>query len=193
MSKKRIILVRHGQENVAARRGELGGELTELGVRQARLTGERLSRLAVDRIVASSLPRAAQTAALIADIVQIGPIEQSELLWEALPSIPAGYEHLFVGLAESGQVEQDLRRASAAYEHYILQMDDDSRCQLVVCHGNIIRYFVTRVRGLPVDHWHEMHIGNCSVTILDFDDDQQPRLHSFNDLDHLPESLQTYV
>lgn len=193
MVEKMIVMVRHGQENVAARRGELGGDLTELGERQARLTGDRLARLAVDRIVSSSLPRAAQTAAIIAERLRVRPVEQTELLWEALPSIPTGYEHLFEGVAESGQVEQDLQRVTAAYESYFLQLPDEIRCQLLVCHGNIIRYFVTRVRGWPASQWHEMDVGNCSLTVVTFCPDQPPHLLSLNELSHLPDSLQTYV
>src|ERR1700727_3045329 len=59
MASRFLYLVRHGE-------AAGGGGLSDAGEEQARRTGERLKNLRVDRIHHSPLPRAAQTARLIA-------------------------------------------------------------------------------------------------------------------------------
>ena len=64
---RRLILVRHGD---SVRGSEEA--LTDAGHEQVRLTAQRLSALPpIDRIVHSPMPRAAQTAALLAAALHI--------------------------------------------------------------------------------------------------------------------------
>jgi probable phosphoglycerate mutase len=59
MASRFLYLVRHGE-------AADGGSLSDTGQEQARCTGERLKNLPVTQIHHSPLPRAAQTARLIA-------------------------------------------------------------------------------------------------------------------------------
>jgi broad specificity phosphatase PhoE len=77
-----IYLVRHGQTrwNVEGRiQGQLDSELTELGIEQARAYGrvlrQHVARGCAVRIEASPSGRAAATAALIAEALELDPIQ----------------------------------------------------------------------------------------------------------------------
>ncbi len=79
----RILLVRHGQSewNASGRwQGRADPPLTDLGVEQAVAAGEALGM--VDAIVASTLRRAAHTAAILAEMVGVGPVEPEARLVE---------------------------------------------------------------------------------------------------------------
>src|SRR3954454_24984017 len=67
----KIVLVRHGETkwNVEQRiQGQGDSPLTETGIEQARLIGRRLAREHFDRLIASDLGRALQTAAEIGQL-----------------------------------------------------------------------------------------------------------------------------
>lgn len=79
----RILLVRHGQSewNASGRwQGRADPPLTSVGVEQAVAAGEALGM--VDAIVTSSLRRAHHTAAVLAEIIGVGPVEVEERLVE---------------------------------------------------------------------------------------------------------------
>jgi probable phosphoglycerate mutase len=71
----RVLLVRHGQSewNAAGRwQGQADSALSDLGRRQAREAAEAVG--AVDAVWASDLLRAAETAAIIAEHIGVGPV-----------------------------------------------------------------------------------------------------------------------
>jgi serine/threonine-protein phosphatase PGAM5 len=65
------------------------------------------------------------------------------------------------------------------------------RHDIIVCHGNVIRYFVTKVLKVDTKAWLQMTIGNCSLTTVNIRPDGSLKLVSFNDLGHIPPNLQT--
>ena len=93
MASRFLYLVRHGE---AAE----GGGLSDRGEEQARRTGERLKNLPVTRIHHSPLPRAAQTARLIAGWLPGVPLAESAVAGDYIPAdldpagLPASYAQL---------------------------------------------------------------------------------------------------
>jgi len=89
----RVVLVRHGQSRATVDRvagGERGCRgLSELGRRQARALGDRLSGsgelAATTALLASTLPRAVETAELIAPALGGLPVERERELCELEP------------------------------------------------------------------------------------------------------------
>ena len=79
MASRFLYLVRHGE---AAE----GGGLSDTGEEQARRTGERLKNLPVARIHHSPLPRAAQTARLIAGWLPGVPLAESAVVGDYIPA-----------------------------------------------------------------------------------------------------------
>ena len=71
----RVLVVRHGQSewNAAGRwQGQADPPLTELGLHQAAHAAQHVG--AVDAVVASDLERSLTTAAIIAELIGIGPV-----------------------------------------------------------------------------------------------------------------------
>jgi len=77
-----LYLVRHGQADPH------DGPLSADGEQQARLTGQRLKDVPFSTIYHGPLPRAAQTALLIAASLPGVPVSECELAGDYLPSVP---------------------------------------------------------------------------------------------------------
>ncbi|HSH03283.1 MAG TPA: histidine phosphatase family protein [Anaerolineae bacterium] len=189
-----IYLVRHGQYDTrVANQDELEGDLTVVGREQARLTGERLRGLGVQRLYSSDLRRAVSTAAAVATVMGEKSWPQDRLLRECFPYFPLGYESL---LLESGytmtQIVADKAQAEQAFARYFQPVEEESLVDVIVCHGNLIRYFVCRVLGIPITGWLDMGTYNCGVTTVQIKENGDRRLYGFNDVGHLPAELVTH-
>lgn len=184
-------LVRHGAYDESDPRDErVGRALLPQGVAQARATGGRLRGLPFrfDRIVASPLTRARETAAVIAEslggrAVDIDadlaectpPTRRADIMAEERP------EDLAACAAQLARLGEKLLRPASAPE----------RNDLVVAHGNVIRSLVTRVLDVDPQSWLVMSIGHASVTVIRIEADGTPRLLAVGDVGHLPPELQS--
>ena len=65
------------------------------------------------------------------------------------------------------------------------------RHDLVVCHGNVIRWFVTRALAVDPHAWLGMSIANCSLTVITVQADGAMKVLSFSDAGHIPPNLET--
>jgi predicted AlkP superfamily pyrophosphatase or phosphodiesterase/broad specificity phosphatase PhoE len=193
-----LYLVRHGAYDRDDPRDERVGQgLLPIGVAQARLAGDRLRGLpfAFDAIVASPMTRARETASVIA--AELG---------ESRPSTPA--IAIDPDLAEctpptrradimAQEKPEDLAACSAQLERLAprllapLAAGSGARHELVVAHGNVIRWLVTRALGVDPAAWLGMSIGHASLTVLAVDDKGAVRVVAVGDIGHLPPGLQT--
>ncbi len=84
--KKTIYFIRHGQSEANTDDVFQGPDspLTKLGEEQARFVGERIKGVDAEVVITSPMPRAQQTADIIADLTNL-PIEQNALVREYLP------------------------------------------------------------------------------------------------------------
>jgi len=62
---------------------------------------------------------------------------------------------------------------------------------LFVCHGNVIRYLVTRTLGVDSKAWLEMSVGHTSLTTIHIKADGSMQVIAAGDVGHLPPNLQT--
>ena len=179
-----IYLIRHGQYHqikdpsvtpdepavygVDADEIQRDGGLTPAGVRQAELTAQRLQALPISCIYSSTLLRAVQTAAIIAQVIPGVTNTAHRDLWECIPHVPAklaarAEEYPAVAL------KRDQEQANAAFARYFQPTDGDEtadRHDVLVCHGNLIRYFVCRTLQVSLDAWINMYSHNCGVLML---------------------------
>ena len=72
-----------------------------------------------------------------------------------------------------------------------VESSEHARAEIVVCHGNVIRYFVLRALQLPADRWLHLSVGHCSVTHLVLQPDGRVELRRLGDQSHLPKDLRT--
>jgi len=179
-----ILLVRHGQYVP-----EDGGFLTETGREQAAVTGawiaEHLEAGArLDALWASTLPRARETATIIARSFPRAKVRAASVLREGMYSKVKGYE------VPPDEREEDRIRADQAWQRYFRTSRTD-RFEIVVCHGNLIRYLVCRTLHVPILRWTRMNSHHCAMTKILIRDTGAIRLVSYNETAHLPTKLVT--
>lgn len=207
MSVTRLVLARHG-ESMATVGQVVGGHagctgLSDLGRRQAEALRDRLARtgeVAADVLLASVLPRAVETAEIVApalgglpveqdcDLCELHPGESDGITWEeygrrynvdlaADPSTPIapGGESL---AAFHARVAKALRRI--AEEHA-------GRTVVIVCHGGIVATSFLTFFELPHDRAMaaEVRVANTALTEWRRHDGGRWQLLRHNDAAHL--------
>lgn len=186
-----LYLARHGDYDTAdPRDARLGKALTPLGVAQARLLGARLASLPVTFAVfqASPLTRARQTAEVVA----------SDLPRLAL-SIEPGLEECTPPTRRHEIQDEETPEALAACRAQLERLFAErfrpstggSQSELLVAHGNVIRYLVTRALGVDPTAWLEMSIGHASLTVVRVEPDGRFKVLAVGDVGHLPASMVT--
>ncbi len=187
-----IYLIRHGQYDHEDKRGpDIGKELVPLGIAQARLIANRLKSLPVtmNSLISSTMTRARQTAMIINKEFPDLELQQSRIIRECTP--PTWREDI-MDREDSENLEECTDQLETAFTKYFIPSpDNQDRNDIIVCHGNVIRYFVTKVLKVDTMSWLQMTTGNCGLTVVHIRLDGSMQLVSFNDVGHLPPNLQT--
>lgn len=190
MGTRVLYLVRHGQYFTEEDSPKYG-RLTPLGRRQAKRLGKRLALIEFDVLHHSDMPRAVETAEIIANALPPGvAVRSSRLLREGIPSAPVRWlpDHT------RADARQARARMDAAFARYFKRCRSGERHELLVAHGNIIRYLVRRAMCDPVEKWSEMNITQCGLTVLAMGPkSSRAMLMSFNDVGHLPPNMRTFL
>ncbi|MDB6164261.1 MAG: serine/threonine-protein phosphatase mitochondrial-like [Xanthomonadaceae bacterium] len=186
-----IVLVRHGNylpdPSIDMRQGP---GLSPLGVAQAHLVGARLAALPFrfDALYASPMQRARDTAAVIGmdfpgrrfDIIDdlaecTPPTRRTEIMKDEKP-------------ADLAACKAQLDRVFATY---FRPASGAERNELFVCHGNVIRYLVTRALGVDTTAWLELSVGHASITQIRIEADGRVKVIAVSDVGHIPANLRT--
>ncbi len=204
----RLFLVRHGDAHagfqglVPGRRGCAG--LTDLGRSQAVALREYLrghDRVKADVLVASTLPRAIETAQIIApalgfetvgqhcDLCEVHTGEADGLEWAEYGTRYGTFvmqdepDRVFAPEGESwnsfhGRVQSMLERVAREYE---------AKTVVAVCHAGVIMASLRMLLGMPRSGAHgELRPTNTGLTEWEHDDlTKLWTLHSFNERPHL--------
>jgi serine/threonine-protein phosphatase PGAM5 len=187
-----VYLIRHGMyDRVDSLDDRTANGLNTLGHEQARLLARRLGALHVRArlLVSSDYTRARETADEIGAVLGIHAARDT-LLEECTPrSIRAAP----AGDADSAEAMACEDRLEAAWRKYFRPSPDADEQDLVVCHGNVIRWFVCRALGSDARRWILMDIANASLTVVAVRPDGSARLVIYSDVGHLPVSKQTWL
>jgi serine/threonine-protein phosphatase PGAM5 len=199
MATRTLFLVRHGEYHhvgidspdgyrLMAYAREHDSGLTDKGRLQAAYTARRVRQLGITTIHTSSLPRARETARIIAAELPGVPLRTTRTLWETLPSVPPRLADHLADL-HPDDLAQGPAHAARAFERYFKCARGTDKRDLIVCHGNLIRYFVCRVLGVGVDAWIKMHTTYCGISQVNIKARGRLNLVSYNDTGHLPPHL----
>ncbi len=189
MATRTLYLVRHGYYDLSNSH-KLGGSLTPIGVEQAQLTAQRFSALPITAIHCSTMPRAAETAEIIARELDDVPLNRSRGLWECMPCIPPAWAEYLKGYSAES-IARDKAQAEKAFDKYFKRAQGEDKHEIVVSHGNLIRYFICRVLQVRTEGLGNMDMCNCGISEVFIKPDSQMTLVSHNDVSHLPEHLIT--
>lgn len=211
---KTIYIVRHAESegNVGAVLQGMTTGLTQKGREQARMLAERCRSLPVDALITSTMARAKETAAFIAETTSL-PIEESELFVERQrPTVTEGKSPLdpealltesawILSLFEEGPKVGDGEtfcelKERAAQALFFLE-NHESTSILVVGHGYFLKVmFATIILG--PEHkaeefkklYFSMQADNTGISVITMDSQAEHSkwvIRVFNDRSHLGE------
>ncbi|XP_058803376.1 serine/threonine-protein phosphatase PGAM5, mitochondrial-like [Phymastichus coffea] len=182
-----VILVRHGQYNTRGK-SDADKSLTDLGRLQAEVTGMRLAELDLPytSIVKSTMTRAQQTSALIEAQLPGVPVSSDPLLVEGFPVAPdppLGHVNKPDRVAH-----QDGPRIEAAFRKYVHRAEPhehEDRYSVLVCHANVIRYFVCRALQFPPQAWLRLSLNHASITWISVTPSGRVILRCYGETGHM--------
>lgn len=186
-----IYLVRHGHyaPDPAADK-KLGPGLSPIGSAQAHMTGARLAGLPTkfDTFYVSPMQRARDTAAIIGKSFPDKKFNVVDDIAECTP--PTRDKKI---MAE--EKPEDLAACTAALDRvfatYFKPAQGNAQTELFVCHGNVIRYLVTRSLGVDPESWLSMSVGHASITKIRIEADGRFKVIAVGDVGHFPPNMLT--
>jgi len=210
-AKRTIILVRHGQYNLKATQ-DSERYLTELGTEQADITGHRISELVKHmklktpkdengnqtpltvNFVKSTMTRATQTANIILKhFPEVTEHQSCDLIREGAPCPPDPPFPEWDPTPSDFFIEGS--RIEAAFRKYIhranVEQENDS-VDVLVCHGNVIRYFVCRGLQFPAEAWLRFAVHNGSITVMTINKKGDVIVTALGESGHLPVDKLTF-
>ena len=181
-----LYLIRHGAY-VADHNADpqLGPGLTALGVAQARLIAARLSGAGVtfDSMTSSPLQRARDTAAVMHETLSSVPVGQSPLLRECTPPVFESVEH------EAAERAACAKQLDQAFTEFFMPAKTANRNDILVAHGNVIRYLVMKALKVDSRAWLGMTVAHASLTVIRVQADGSMKVLAVGDSGHIPSPL----
>ncbi len=192
--KQTLLLIRHGQSTWNAEHrlpGQLPGILlNDVGRQQAARLADALSVLPISAIISSPLERARDTAEILAEARHL-PVQFEPALMDTAMGDFAGKDYnemrksneawkAFVrnptiappGVESFPQVQE---RAVTAVERWRAR-EESGAYPAFVTHADLVKLLIAHYTGLEAGRAGSMFIDNASVSIVELEDDQPPRI-----------------
>lgn len=181
MTGRYLHLVRHGEA--------VDGTLTETGRRQAAATGARLAALPIESLHHGPLPRAVETARIIASQLPGVPVRERDVCGDYVPpvgdraALPRVFQEF---LAEVTEEEYALGEtlARAALARFARPAETETH-ELIVTHAFMVGWFVRDALDAPEPRWLGLNAVNCGLTTILYRPGRPPALVAFNEVSHL--------
>lgn len=185
---RHLFLIRHGNYVME---GELDEQhvLTNLGRQQADYVGKRIKELELPYtfMLNSTMTRAIETSDIMYKHLPQIPRKTCAMIREGAPcppEPPVGHWR-----PEAQQFYEDGARIEAAFRKYFHRADakqEKDSYEIMVCHANVIRYFVCRAMQFPPEAWLRLTLHHCSITWLTIRPNGRVVLRAVGDSGHLP-------
>ncbi|HEX7735031.1 MAG TPA: histidine phosphatase family protein [Ktedonobacteraceae bacterium] len=194
--KQTLLFIRHGQTTWNVEHllpGQLPGvPLTEVGREQAERLAEALKILPITAIISSPLERACDTASYLARVRELPVLTEDDLKdTDVGPWAGKNYNELrkedsawkdYVrdptrapeGVESFPQVQQ---RVVAAVESW-LKREETGNYPAFVAHADVIKLLLAHYMGLETARAGWLNIENASVSIVELEEEQRPRVVS---------------
>lgn len=187
---RHLYLTRHGEATPDER------ALTDDGRRQAVLLGKRLRNVPLTAIHHGPLPRATQTARLIAAQLDGVPAHPCEPAGDYVPHTPeraelppdaADFLLDFVHRVPADERAHGPQLAHDALERFTGPVPGaEDRHELVVTHNFLIGWLVRAALDAPPWRWMGLNHDNAALTVIRYRPDFPASLVFYNDTSHLP-------
>jgi 2,3-bisphosphoglycerate-dependent phosphoglycerate mutase len=191
-----ILLIRHGESEadiLNVHEGRADFPLTELGRKQVRLMAEKVKQdFPPDFIWASTLKRASETAAMLADTVGC-PVQFDDELMEFNNGVLAGLsfeegkkymipKELHKRI-ENGESAIEFRMRIEAVFSKIICSEDHPRIA-IVAHGGVINCLLRSFFKMPVNQEFWFHNGDTTIHLIEIVSEGRI-VHFLNNTSHL--------
>ncbi len=187
-----IYMVRHGiyDRDTSATDDRVANGLNALGHEQARAIGARLAALPVkfDRLISSEFLRAAMTADDMGVAMKMKPTRDGALN-ECTPTTNNARMN---GEQGPGELAQCDSARTVQWQRYFASTPDRDTYDVLVCHGNVIRWTLMKATGADTKNWLNLDSGNCSLSIWAVRPDGSVRTVMYSDVGHIPTEKQTW-
>jgi len=170
---------------------DVGKALITLGRQQARLIADRLDAMDVtfNSVQASAMTRARQTGEFIAPRFPHLELEIHRDIRECL--MTTRRQDIMDDLDE-GEAEECEERLEAAWARIFAPVTgDQDEHDIIVCHGNVIRWFVTHALEVDLEAWLGMSVSNASLTTIQVRADGSFKVLGVGDSGHIPYHMNT--
>lgn len=190
MASRLLFLTRHGEPDQPT---DAAG-LSARGRRQAALLGARLREAGLDAVHHGPLPRAAETAEVVAAALSTVPVQVTDLAGDHLPhdtdptDLPPAYARFLAGFTAAERADGP-RVTAAAVRRFARPPSEGDVRELVVTHAFLIAWLIRDALEAPVHRWPGVNPQHCGLTVIRYTDGLPPRLVAFNDVAHLPPDL----
>ena len=173
----KLFLIRHG-ESIPS---ENDAVLSEKGVKQAKLLAQKLSSINISRVYVSDYKRALQT------------YEEYRLIKPNIPCSVTGklreiYRVIIGGPERQGtdpeREKNDRKRADEIFQEILGDAKKDDAIALFI-HGNIIKYFISKILGSPkANLWEDLTINDASISLIEVSE-KGKMVKLINNIEHL--------
>jgi len=186
---RHLILIRHGQYEMTGKTDE-DRKLTLLGRKQADAVAKRLKDLGYNytKLTRSTMTRAMETSDIILEYFPDIPTETDDMLREGSPIPPEPPSGSW--RPEHQQFFKDGARIEAAFRKYFHRADSSQKVknsyEIIVCHANVIRYFVCRALQFPPEAWLRFSLYHCSITWITISPSGKVGVYAIGDHGFIP-------
>ena len=188
-AERTLVLVRHGQYIPDPKIDDsIGPHLSPLGSAQARLAGARLAGMPdkFDHLYASPVQRARDTAAIIGESF---PGRRFEVVDDLAECTPYTWRKDVTKDEKPADMAACKVQLDRVFERFFQPAAGQPETDMLVCHGNVIRYLVTRALGVDTAAWLGMSIGHASITRIRVKADGSISVISVGDVGHIPPNM----
>lgn len=190
-----LYLARHAEPD------DDGTGLTSIGNQQAEHLGRRLAHLPVDRIVHGPLPRAAETARIVAGEFKAGlSLVERAAAGDYVPSLPRRQEvpsaWADTVMSFLGDVSEEEAASGAALGSEAIDLlagpvsNGRGPVDVVITHAFTVGRLVAHALDAPAWRWFPPHQCHAGLTVIRYESCAPPTVVVANDMAHLPAALQ---
>jgi probable phosphoglycerate mutase len=183
-----LFLTRHGE-------AAPNGMLTEAGRRQAVLLGRRLRDVPVTAVHHGPLPRATETAQLMAAQLPGVAVHEEQAAGDFVPYLPKREElpetsgDLLLAFARQHPPANEELAAEAERRFTGPVPAAEPRYDVVVTHNFLVGWLVSASQDAPRWRWLALNHANAGLTVIRYSPGRPAALLTYNDLSHLPAEL----
>ena len=192
-----VYLIRHCHPDYTKQKklGDFNMPLSSFGNEQLQFLNERLAKLKIDRIYASQLKRAQETAAPIAEILniefeiepRINEIDWWD--WYRIPYFNTSEENRSKKLKDYNKLDNELNKMQTRARRLLHDIFKTNKGKTVALftHGNFIKSVLTGILNTDVIGFLSQDIFQSSLSKIVIDRDGYVRISFINNVDHLPQ------